>query len=675
MLRLTLDTSPEIVSEVQGRLERLSRQNLALDETEPVSALLAHGRLLCNLLPATDGILKALDATPGRDGQSAFRAAILVRQAASRTTARQFRILLYCVSLLLVALLAHVGWQLRARAQALHRRADFEHVIARISTRLISTQVQDLDRAIEQALGEMARCIGSERAYFLPSGPAARSFTWCEEGLTFPPGWPDRTRWLLPRCRPTVDGVVHIASVTRLSACADRDALVSAGLQGWTCVARAGANDLGSLLGFDAVTHPGRFKGDSEFGLLRMALDAIATALGRQTLEQERARLETRLQQAQRLETVGALASGIAHNFNNIVGAILGYTEMANERQMSDSRAVGLFEEIRKAAERARELVDQILTFSRRRDSNRSPLDLRTLIDDAASLLRASLPGMVDLVIQQSPAPIVVSGVPAQLQQVIMNLCNNAAQAMDGAGQIELDVTADNLWTPRSLSHGELPPGNYVRVVVTDGGRGIDEALIGRIFEPFFTTRITGNGLGLASTLDIVREHGGAIHVQSTTGVGSRFEVWLPLIAVAAVMPGGDATSPPSGRGETVLIIEDDGEQLLRTEEILAAVGYEPVGFARAADARNAFRATPTRFDAAVVGHLAPITAALELATSLHAIVPGLPILLAAPSAGEFSTNSLVCAGVSDVVPWPIIAGEIALALENSLRRRGGLLA
>ena len=168
-----------------------------------------------------------------------------------------------------------------------------------------------------------------------------------------------------------------------------------------------------------------------------MALDAILYAVQRQSMEQERARLEARLQQGRRMETVGALASGVAHNFNNIVGAILGYTEMAEAQVEPDSRPAHSLGEIRRAGERARDLVDQIMTFGRRRDSRRRPTDVRTLIAESAALLRASLPPATELVVREAPSTAIVSAEPVQLQQVILNLCINAAQAMDGVGRVD----------------------------------------------------------------------------------------------------------------------------------------------------------------------------------------------------------------------------------------------
>ena len=665
MLRLTLDTTAARAREVQDRLDELARQPLPAGDAAAVQALLAHGRLLHDLLPATNDVLKALDSVPQSRDQAALRAMILTQQTASRATARQFWILLYVTSLLLVGLLAHVGLRLQAGARASRRRAAFEHVIAGISMSFISARAQDLDAAISHALAGMAQFIGAERAYFLIAGPCSRTYAWCGQGVAFAPGWPDQALLLADKYNTTVDGIVHVPRVTRLPSGVDKDALAAVGLQSWACVTRRGIDGSSVLLGFDAVTRPGRITRAGELGLLPMALDAIANALGRQSLERARARLEMRLQQARRLETLGTFASGIAHNFNNIVAAILGYTEMADEQHAS----FRILDEIRRAGQRAHELVDQIFTFARRRDAPRNPVSMRALTTEVTSLLRASLPATVEVVVREACEDLIISGVHGELQQVLLNLCNNAAQAMRYDGCIELEIQATDVTTARELSHGALAPGRHVRVVVGDTGSGIDEAALGRIFEPFFTTRATGNGLGLATTRDIVREHGGAMNVRSAVGVGSQFEVWLPRIGAAGVTHANHVATLPFGHGETVLIVEGDPGRLLRDEEILAAVGYEPVGVTRAADAQTMCRESPERFDVLVVGHLAPMTASLDLAAALHEISPGHPILLATASVADFGANALMVAGISDVVSWPIVATEIATALRDCLRR------
>jgi signal transduction histidine kinase len=683
MLQLTLDTSPAAAGVVETRLDQLAALPAPPGQAEAVHALLAHGRLLHDLLPATDGALKALFALPIKPQEDAVRTIILEHQRASRETARDFRRVLSATSLLLLALLIHLGMQLRARARAQRRRAAFEHVLAGISMRFVNAPAQDVGTQIQLALVEMAECVGADRAYFMSSGASTEIRTWCRPGLSVAPDWSDQVLALRARFAPKSGGVIHIPDASRLPPGADRDAFVAAGLQGWACVSATGADDVGMVLGFDALRRTCRITRAGELGLLPTALDTIANAIRRQSLERERGRLEARLHQARRMETVGALASGIAHNFNNIVGAIVGYAEMAEAYVAADSRPARNLGEIRHAADRARDLVDQILAFGRRREIGRVPMSVKALVDEAASLLRASLPSAIELVVGAVPESAIVSGEPGQLQQVLLNLCNNAAQAVDEVGRIEIESELQVVARRRSSGPGELAPGRYVRIAVSDAGSGMDDATIARIFEPFFTTRASGNGLGLATVREIVREHDGVMKVWSALDVGSRFEVWLPCIEAPAssmkpsMKPSlasslGQETPrlPPRGRGETVMVVDDESERLLRDEEILAALGYEPVGFLRASDAIAACRAAPGRFDAMVVGHLASSATALAVATALHGVAPA-PILLATGSAGAFGAETLMEAGIFEIVRRPLNIAEIAASLARGLAVSG----
>ncbi len=666
MLHLTLDTSSAAAREVENRLDELSKQTSRSDNADLLEALLAHGRLLLGLLPSTDGILKTLLVTPNKQEQHAVRTIIVARQRASRDTARRFRLLLYGASLLLLGSLIYLGLQLRSRALATERRAALEHMIAAISTRFINAQPQEMGALVEQALPELAERVNADRAYFFMAATPPEIHRWSREGVAFPPGWPEAAPGLAGQIKSTKPGIIYVPSVDRLPTGAEKEAVAAVGLNGWACVSSVG-DGVDALLGFD-VLHRRIATDPDELGLLRNTLNAIVGAFRRGILERESVRLEARLQRARRMETVGALTSGIAHNFNNILGAILGHTEMAEAQLSSDSPAIRNLDAIRRAGERARDLVDQILAFGRRRDARRRPVSVQALITEAASLLHASLPSRIDLVIRGAPRAAMVSGEPAQLQQVILNLCNNAAQAMDGPGSVEVDTEVHDIVRTRALGHGELHCGRYMRIAVTDTGRGMDEATLERIFEPFFTTRSAGNGLGLATVREIVREHGGAMNVRSGVRLGSCFEVWLPCIAAAEPVLEDEPQALPLGRGETVLVVDDDRARLLREEEMLAALGYEPVGFASAGDALAACRAAPGRFDALVVGHLGPTAmSALDLVAAFHTAVCRLPIVLATGSADEIGADALALAGIVEVVRRPLLSTEIAAALRRGL--------
>jgi signal transduction histidine kinase len=667
ILHLTLDTSPVAVGDVKDRLVQLAALQTPPGEAETVQAAIAHGGVLHDLLPLTDAVLKELSAATSASEQDVVRSLITKRQLAAQASASRYRVLLYAISLLLLAALMYLGLQLRARAMALQRRAAFEHLIAGISMRFINVQPQHIDAEIERALAGMARCLGSDRAYFVMGGARPRLHLWCKAGTSFPPGWPQRAPALAARFAPVVDGIIHVPRVNRMPIGENKDACMAFGLGGWACVTQVEKGGTGVTLGFDSIGRPCSVTAPGELSLLRMALDTIVSAVGRHSNEQERARLETRLQQARRMETVGTFSSGIAHNFNNILGGILGHAEMMEEYLSSDARPRRNLDAIRRGAERARDLVDQILTFGRRREGRREPICLKTLVAEAKALLAASLPSHAAISVSETSETTMVLAEPAQLQQVILNICNNAAQAMDKPGVIEVEIGVREGTDALPVGQTGIGLGRFVIVSISDPGRGMDQATLERIFEPFFTTRPDGNGLGLATVRDIVREHDGAVEVRSTPGAGTRFDIWLPSISFhepncVQLAPGMGGR----GIGETVLVLEADRGRLLRYEEILAALGYEPVGFTGLHEAAQAL-AVQARFDAALVCHQPGATVALDFATALRDLAPDLPIILATPSARDLDAPLLAASGVSEVVHHPLTSAELAGALSRCL--------
>ncbi len=667
ILHLTLDTSPVAVRDVKDRLVQLAALQNPPGEAETIQAAIAHGGVLHDLLPLTDAVLKEFSAAASTREQDAVRSLIMKRQLAAQASASQYRVFLYATSLLLLAVLVYLGLQLRARAMALRRRAAFEHLIAGISMRFINVQPQYIDAEIERALAGMARCLGSDRAYFVMGGARPRLHLWCKSGMSFPPGWPQRAPALAARFAPVIDGIIHVPRVNRMPIGENKDACMALGLGGWACVTQVEKGGTGVTLGFDAIGRPCSVTAPGELSLLRMALDTIVSAVGRHSNENERARLEMRLQQARRMETVGTFSSGIAHNFNNILSGILGHTEMVEEHLASDPRPRRNLEAIRRGAERARDLVDKILTFGRRREGRREHICIKGLVAEAKSLLAASLPSHVGIAVTESSELTVVSAEPAQLQQVILNICNNAAQAMDKPGVIEVQIGVREVTEALLVGQIGIGPGRFVVISISDPGRGMDNATLERIFEPFFTTRPSGNGLGLATVRDIVREHDGVVEVRSTPGAGTRFDIWLPSIPPHEPKSVQHAPGIAGrGVGETVLVLEADRGRLLRYEEILAALGYEPVGFTGLHEAAQT-SAVQARFDAALVCHQPGATVALDFATALRGIAPGLPIILATPSARDLDARLLAASGVSEVVHHPLTSAELAGALSRCL--------
>jgi signal transduction histidine kinase len=668
MLHLTQDSAPAVIQDVDAAMKGVPVGRFPDADTDTADALVAHARLLRNLLPATDQGLKTLFALPSHDQQERIRGLVIARGVVCERKAARYRYALYAVSLVLAGALILLGLRLERRARHMRRRADIEHVIAGISTRFINARSEFVPIHIERALEELSHCLGADRAYFIAGGDAPRSYLWRQPGVHFPTDWPLGTLGAASAVRDRPSGMIRVRRSDMSKA---NEIARIAGTSDCFCVSATGDEAGEGLLGFESLEGELNLTEDDS-GLWRMAFDSIAHAIEREMLEEERRTLEAKLQQARRMETIGTLASGIAHNFNNIVGAILGYAEMAQAHVRTGSRPAENLTEIRRAGERARDLIDQILSFGRRSEAGRQRFRLDALIAEAKSLLVATLPSTVKLEIPRDAGEtIVLSGIPGQLQQVIVNICNNAIQAVDGEGVIEVATRLVTCGAPLALAHSRLSPGRYVVISICDNGRGMDQFTQEQIFEPFFTTREEGNGLGLATALEIVSGHGGDITVDSAIGEGTRFDIWLPCDARQGV---GAAPAPETltrGSGETVMICDSDRDQLMKQEDIVAALGYEPAGFAQVSDLVEAYKATPWCFDLALVSPCPHADAAhgLEAVASLRRSAPSLPIIFAVTSSAGLAAPMLAAAGVTEIIGLPLVSSELADALARCSRR------
>ncbi|WP_428541658.1 two-component system VirA-like sensor kinase [Rhodopila sp.] len=661
MLQLTLDTSPETVREVSHQLDLLAAQPVPPDLIDPASALLAYGRLLRDLLPTTDKVLRDILRLPVAEQQAKASAIIALAQQAEATRAVRFRGLLYATSLLLLVQVINLGTHLYRRRLAARRRAEFERAVASLSVRFISSTGNELGALVGLALAELANLEAADRAYFLVLGASPQTYVWAKPSVVYPADWPHNAARLAAGLAPPEQGVTHIGDRRLLPDGPMKQELDSAGVESWTCVATEGSNKMSCLLGLDCLRS--RQHGNPpELRLLRMAFDAIANAVSREVLTRDRVRLEQSVQRARQVETIAALTGGVAHNFNNIVGTILGYTEMMEETTQADPKLVQQVAGIRQAGERARTLIEQILNYGRKRDTRRGCVDMGSLVAETAAQLARSLPPELRIVTNgPSEGRCLVTGEPAQLQQVIVNLCNNAAQAMDLHGDVTCTLDRQELPQERRFSHGRLAAGSYLRLTVSDRGRGMDPETMGRIFEPFFTTRPDGHGFGLATARNIVQEHGGTLHVESTVGEGSRFEVWLPrtpdFVAVSS-------HTRPFGNGETVLLLASDLSRQMHDEEVIAALGYEPVGFYDIDAMRAAIEAAPGRFDFSVIDIRDPSVQA-EVAAFLTRVRPSLPIVIISATSDKLDLDVLAALPPCLLVPLPLTSDRLASAFRS----------
>lgn len=392
----------------------------------------------------------------------------------------------------------------------------------------------------------------------------------------------------------------------------------------------------------------------------------------RKDAERERERLAGRLQQTQRLEALGTLAGGIAHDFNNILGAILGFGEMAQQQAEPGSALRRHVDRVMQGGARARMLVRRILDFSRSGVSERAPVHVQNLVEEVVAMLASTLPSGVDLHTALHARDCAVLADATQLYQVVMNICTNAVQAVDGAGAVSVRLDTHAIERPTTLQHAELAPGAYVCLQVDDTGTGIAPEILLRIFEPFFTTKKQGEGtgLGLSVVHGIVTDLGGAVDVRSTPGQGTQVSVWLPVSGECAPPLETDATEGPSGHGEVVLVVDDEQALVELAEETLAGLGYEPVGFDSAGRALAAFEADPSRFDALLSDEMLPGMSGSELARALRVLRPDLPMLLMSGRVSPALVERAREVGVAAVLHKPLAQRELALRLADALRRQ-----
>jgi PAS domain S-box-containing protein len=398
----------------------------------------------------------------------------------------------------------------------------------------------------------------------------------------------------------------------------------------------------------------------------------------RKRAEAERGVLEAQLRQAQKMEALGQLTGGIAHDFNNILQGILGNLVLAEERQdeLEDAKLARYLERAHSAAQRARVLIQQMLTFSRGRSGERTPVAPGTLLKDATRLLRPTLPASIELGIEladDAPAALLDA---VQFEQVLLNLCINARDAMQSAGSIELAARGAELRGGVCASCRQRIDGSYLELSVGDSGPGIAPQVRERMFDPFFSTKEVGkgSGMGLAMVHGIVHQHGGHVLVESEPGRGARFRILLPPAEAPARGTGGGARpaaraarSRLSGR---VLVAEDEASIRELLEDLLGGWGLEVVVQPDGAAARDAFAEDPQRFDLVITDQSMPKLTGLQLAKLVTRMRPGIPVILCTGYGEDLKPRELQAAGVRTLARKPVEPEQLRELLRAALPTR-----
>ncbi|AOS03139.1 histidine kinase [Xanthomonas oryzae pv. oryzae] len=651
--RLSLDTTGEAVALARRRLDEAAQRTTS-------TPLLPHGRMLLKLLPETDTTIRRMRPIASLASYAQLKTYLQKQHACQQATARQVRFLLLGLAVVMLGALLYLATLLRQRARVLRRRAEFDRLMVAVSRRLVANDHHQLDAGIEAGLMRLAKWakLPSARLGVVSVGADARI-------------WPDPQdeafRTMLAAVAAT--GPVAASDVLVVHANGTVEVLGKPervrGAQ-WLCLRQHSEAATVALLclrlpPLSARRDRGLAAPAELLPQLHIALDTLFDALERRRLEDEARALEHRLELARRMETLGTMASGISHNFNNIVGAIRGNAEIALSKLDPHSPASEHLLEISHTTAHAYDLIESILSFGRVQNYNVQPVELNALLQGAVSLLSVSLPSTVTIALQQEQEPLHALGNPAQLQQVILNLASNAAQAMDMRGTVTIQLSA------AKGSAADGTPRRIAQLRVSDHGIGIPPDQLDRIFDLFFTTRNRGTGLGLATVRKIIDNHEGRIDVDSTLCVGTTFVVELPLRTGIAAAPQAAPLPKTRSRHASLLLLCDDAAELDRLEEMLAALGHEPVGLLELPAAVAMATSDPMRFDGVLLKRDRAGDAEHAI-DALHAAAPKLPLILAT-RAMSLATRKGLGGAITEIIAQPFDLSALALALERALGR------
>jgi PAS domain S-box-containing protein len=392
----------------------------------------------------------------------------------------------------------------------------------------------------------------------------------------------------------------------------------------------------------------------------------------RKRAEEEKAKLESRIRHAQKMEAIGTLAGGIAHDFNNILFPIMGYTEMTMDDLPKESQAYQNLLEISKACARAGELVRQILTFGRQREQEQTVFKLHPIVKESLKLIRSSLPSTISIRQDIDSKCPPVCGDPTQIHQIMMNLCTNAYHAMETrGGELKISLSEVRLAAEDLMGYPNMTPGSYVKLSVSDTGAGMTEEIRKKIFDPFFTTKPVGKGtgLGLAVVHGIVTQMKGNIHVYSEPGIGTTFVIVIPSVQSLQTDTGFNTSSEPILPGSERVLLADDEEPVLNMlRQMLEKLGYQVTSRNSSVEAFNLFQTKPDSFDLVITDMTMPNMTGLQLAQKIIEIRPDIPIILCTGFSEQISEEIAKKTGIRGFLMKPVIRRNMAEMIRDLLK-------
>ncbi|MEZ4526736.1 MAG: response regulator [Desulfobacterales bacterium] len=396
----------------------------------------------------------------------------------------------------------------------------------------------------------------------------------------------------------------------------------------------------------------------------------------RMQFEKEKAELEKQIRQSQKMQAIGTLAGGIAHDFNNILFPIIGYTEMVLERMAGDDPSRNDLEEVLRAANRAADMVRQILSFARQTEEEWKPMQIHPVIKEALKLLKTSLPATIEIRSDIPAGTDCVLADPSQIHQIVMNLCTNAYHAMRETGGV-MGVSLESLFidAKNSVPVHDMMPGPWFRLTVSDTGCGMAPEVMERIFDPYFTTRPMGEGtgMGLAVVHRIVSNLRGHITVSSTEGKGSVFQIWLPRLEPESGESEPEAAPEPAGGSERILVVDDEQQIVDMIRKMLDGMGYDVTVRYSSPDALEAFRVNPDRFDLVITDQTMPNLTGAEFCRELMKIRPDVRIILCTGFSDLISRKKAFDLGIRGFLMKPVEKKDLIRTIREVLDGKTGL--